>query len=68
MGSKIVNKINERIYKTYNADAIVLRPFKRNIRAIKCYEKCGFKKVYEYVGKDTIGNDEVIIIMKVGKL
>ena len=49
------------IYEDYNADAIILRPFKRNIRAIKCYEKCRFKNIYEYVGKDTLGNKERIV-------
>ena len=68
IGSRCINKINEKIYKEYNANTILLRVFKKNIRAIKCYEKNGFKNIYEYVGKDTIGNDEVIIIMKVGKL
>ena len=27
------------------ADRIVMDPQTRNTRAIKCYEKCGFKKV-----------------------
>ena len=47
----------------YNADAIILRPFKRNIRAIKSYEKCGYKIINEYDGKDTLGNPEVITVL-----
>ena len=63
IGSIIVNKINELIYNNYKADAIILRPFKRNIRAIKCYEKSNFKNIYEYEGKDTLGNPEIISIL-----
>ncbi len=64
IGTIIVNKINDIIYKEYKATSIILRPFKRNIRAIKCYEKCGFKQVDEYLGKDTLGNPEVIIVLR----
>ena len=51
------------IYDKYNADAIILRPFKRNIRAIKCYEKCDYKIIKEYDGKDTLGNPEIISVL-----
>ncbi len=50
IGPKVVNFINKLIYKKYNADLIILRPFKRNIRAIKCYQKCGFREILEYEG------------------
>lgn len=63
IGKKVVDSINNIIYKKYNADSIILRPFKRNERAIKCYEKCNFEKVNEYVGTDTLGNKENIIVL-----
>ena len=63
IGKKIINNINEIIYKKYKADSIILRPFKRNIRAIKCYESCGFNKIYEYIDKDTIGKKENILVL-----
>ena len=63
IGSKIVNMINEMIYKKHQADAIILRPFSRNIRAIKCYEKCGYKLIKKYDGYDTIGNPEEISVL-----
>lgn len=64
IGTTIVNKVNDIIYDKYKVKNIILRPFKRNIRAIKCYEKCGFKYVSEYLGKDTLGNPEVIAVLK----
>ena len=63
IGSNVVKLINKMIYEKYNSDAIILRPFKRNVRAIKCYEKCKFKNIYEYIGKDTLGNKEDIIVL-----
>ena len=63
IGSLIVKKINNIIYSKYNGDAIMLRPFKRNIRAIKCYEKCNYKYIGEYDGKDTLGNSEIISVL-----
>ena len=63
IGTDIVKHINEMLYSDYKADAIILRPFKRNIRAIKCYEKCNFKQIADYDGKDTLGNPEIISVL-----
>ena len=63
IGTIIVKKINDIIYNEYKADSIILRPFKRNIRAIKCYEKCGYRMIDEYEGKDTLGNPEAIEVL-----
>lgn len=63
LGKKIVMCINDIIYKKYNADGILLRQFKRNSRAIKCYLKCDFKEIYSYTDSDTIGSKEEIAIL-----
>ena len=63
LGTKIVNYVNNYIYENYLCDCIVLRPFKRNKRAVKCYEKCGFERTYEYIDNDTLGNKEKIIVL-----
>ena len=44
-GTQIIKYVNNYIYEKYLCDCIVLRPFKRNERAVKCYEKCGFEIV-----------------------
>lgn len=58
IGKQIIHKVNEMIFMKENTNKIIIRPFTRNIRACKCYEKCGFKKTKEYNGFDTIGNKE----------
>ena len=63
IGKEIVELINNLIYTKYKSDYIILRPFKRNIRAIKCYQKCGFKIIKEYKGKDTLGSSEDIVVL-----
>ena len=63
IGTQIVKYVNNYIYEKYLCDCIVLRPFKRNERAVKCYEKCGFEIVDEYVGSDTLGNKEKMIVL-----
>lgn len=63
LGTKIINLINEYIFFDKHADLIILRPFKRNIRAINCYKKCGFNNLYDYDGTDTLGKKEVISVM-----
>lgn len=62
-GTKIVNYVNNYIYDNYLCNCIVLRPFDRNKIAINCYEKCGFEKVDEYIGTDTLGNKEKIVVL-----
>ena len=63
IGTLIINEVNKYIYSKYNADSIILRPFKRNIRAIKCYLKCGFKIINEYEGFNTLKEKEIIIVL-----
>lgn len=63
VGTKIASYINNYIYENYLCDCIVLRPFKRNKRAVECYVKCGFEIVDEYVGLDTLGNKEKIMVL-----
>ena len=63
IGTQIIKYVNNYIYEKYLCDCIVLRPFKRNERAVKCYEKCDFEIVDEYVGTDTLGNKEKMIVL-----
>lgn len=64
IGTIIVDFVDNYIFSNYKADCIVLRPFKRNIRAIKCYQKNNYKIVNEYNGTDTLGNKEEYVVLK----
>ena len=68
IGVKVVNLVNKMIYSKYETEAIILRPFKRNVRAIKCYQKCNFNIISEYDGIDTLGNKEKIVVLLNEKL
>ena len=63
IGTKVVNYVDNYIFNTYKSDCIVLRPFKRNIRAVKCYQKCNYHIITEYEGLDTIGNKEIFTVL-----
>ncbi|PGM91377.1 GNAT family N-acetyltransferase [Bacillus cereus] len=45
IGTKLVQAAITYIMKEVGAEAIAMDPKVNNERAIKCYEKCGFKKV-----------------------
>lgn len=47
IGTKTVKKIIELINSEFKNDIIVLDAHKNNKRAIRCYEKCGFKISHE---------------------
>ena len=63
IGVIIIKNISDMVYSKYNADSIMLRSFKRNVRAIKCYKKCDYKVVDEYLGKDSLNNPEMITVL-----
>lgn len=45
IGTLLVNSMVNYLIEHKKADVVVMDPQSRNVRAIKCYEKCGFKKV-----------------------
>ncbi|MBT2663456.1 GNAT family N-acetyltransferase [Bacillus sp. ISL-45] len=45
IGTLLVSSMIEFLLNQMKADKIVMDPQVWNVRAIKCYEKCGFKKV-----------------------
>jgi aminoglycoside 6'-N-acetyltransferase len=44
-GTRMVQAVVEYLFNVKKADRVVLDPQTWNERAIRCYEKCGFKKV-----------------------
>ena len=63
LGTKIVHYLNDYIYHNYSCDCLVLRAFKRNNRAIKCYQKNGFVILHEYNDFDTVGHCEQMVML-----
>ncbi len=47
IGTKYIKMIVEYLRKEKSADVVILDPHKDNMRAIKCYEKSGFKIIKE---------------------
>ena len=63
IGTTVVDYIDNYIFNKYNADSILLRPFKRNERAVKCYLNNGYKIIDEYEDVNTIGKKEIYVDM-----
>ena len=45
IGTSLVRAMSTFLIEHGKADRVIMDPQTRNIRAIKCYEKCGFNKV-----------------------
>jgi aminoglycoside 6'-N-acetyltransferase len=45
IGTMMVKKFMDFLYEATGVDVIILDPDVSNARAIRCYEKCGFRKV-----------------------
>ncbi|WP_186576988.1 GNAT family N-acetyltransferase [Aquibacillus kalidii] len=45
IGTLLVSSMSQFLVRDLGAKQIVLDPQARNLRAIKCYEKCSFKKI-----------------------
>jgi len=43
IGTKVVQIMKEYIHKSYHINTFVMRPWIKNLRAIRTYEKCGFE-------------------------
>ena len=67
IGTEVIKELCKFIFDKYNSDAIILRPFSRNARSIRCYQKCGFKFIKEYDGQDNFGNPEKISVFYIKK-
>lgn len=63
IGQLVINKMCEYLFNN-NAKEIIMCPLKDNLKAIKCYKKCGFIIEKEFTDKDTIGNEQVYVLMK----
>ena len=62
IGTKVVTYFSN--YLLEKCKKVIMCPLKENIRAIKCYEKSGFKIIKEFEEKDTIGNNQVYLLME----
>ena len=47
IGTQYIEIVLEFLRKEKNADAVVIDPHKSNLRAIRCYEKAGFRIIKE---------------------
>ena len=63
IGHLVINKMCEYLFNN-NAKEIIMCPLKDNLKAINCYKKCGFIIEKEFEEKDTIGNEQVYVLMK----
>ena len=63
LGYKIITTFNGYLFNEFDAEQIILSPFSRNLKAIKCYRKAGYITESEYLGMDTIGQPEMISVM-----
>lgn len=64
IGEKVINIMTKYLINAKDAKTILLCPLKDNKRAIKCYEKCGYKLIKEYKDFNTIGEIKEYIMME----
>ncbi len=63
LGKAYLRQGIEKAKSSYPDSEIWVQVRSWNIRAIKCYEACGFKEKYKKSIKDRFGNDEEFIFM-----
>lgn len=64
LGKKAINLMTNHLIDNKGAKTLLLCPLKDNKRAIRCYEKCGYKIVKEYKEINTIGEIKEYIMME----
>lgn len=63
IGKISIDLISNYLFKEKNAKVLVMSPLKDNYNAINCYKSCGFTKRKEFETEDTIGVNQVFVLM-----
>lgn len=60
-GTKAIKLLFEFIDSYYNIKTFIIRPWAKNINAIKAYEECGFKEIKTFYSLDYYSEDEIAL-------
>ena len=63
VGQAAVRLLSVMLFEEKKAGFLVMCPLKENIRAVRCYRKCGFSEKGSYTAPDTIGVLQEFICM-----
>ena len=63
VGRRCVELIARHLFEEKGARALVMCPLRENVRAVRCYQKCGFKEKRRFSAPDTIGNMQEYVYM-----
>ena len=63
VGRNCVLMISRYLFAEKNARLLVMCPMRENVRAVRCYRKCGFEENGRFSAKDTIGNMQEYVRM-----
>ncbi len=55
LGQRAVELMAEYLFEEKGADALVMCPLRENVRAVRCYLKCGFVEAGRFESADTVG-------------
>lgn len=55
IGSTVINMLIKNLVKQFGIKTFIVRPWIKNPRAIKAYEKCGFRQCKDFVPSDYYG-------------
>lgn len=63
IGTIVINYISDYLLEDKDINIVIMSPLSNNKKAIRCYEKAGFKYINSYYDKDTIGNIQEYYLM-----
>lgn len=67
LGTRIMKLLCEALHKKHGATALMIDPKTHNTRAIRCYEKCGFQRLFtvpQREEQDGVLHDSLIMGMR----
>ena len=68
IGEKVIRLVTNYLQNIKDAKEFTLIPLKDNIKAIKCYKKCGYKIIKEFKALNTIREEKEYILMSYKKI
>lgn len=60
LGTEAINLLMDYVYSNFSIDTFIIRPWRKNVKAIKAYLKCGFKEVVNFNPEDFYSGEDLL--------
>lgn len=60
LGTDAINLLTDFVHKNFSTDTFIIRPWIKNVRAIRAYKKCGFEEIANFNPNDFYTEEDAL--------